>query len=57
MVIEDCVVNHDTFQDVAPAVLRAGTPLTFLQEVTFGSTDLPEGATLHILDAETPEMA
>ena len=43
MVGED-VISRDTFQDILPAVRRTGTPLTYMQELVYGTEGLPEGA-------------
>ena len=47
------IVGTNTYQETLSAVIRAGTPLTFLQEIIYGDENLPEGAIPHIRGAES----
>ena len=55
MVGED-VIGRDTFQDILPAVRRAGTPLMYMQELVYGTEGLPEGVISQIWEAEDEEI-
>jgi hypothetical protein len=47
------IVGTNTYQETLSAVIRAGTPFTFLQEIIYGDENLPEGAIPHIRGAES----
>src|SRR5512144_1080433 len=51
--VQGKIVGTNTYQETLSAVIRAGTLLTFLQEIIYGDENLPEGAIPHIRGAES----